>query len=386
MKFAHNRNSFLSFAFSCLFFLSLLSPIYAAGLGSGFYSARVKDISDRAYEPAIIELLDNAKESIILSMYILKPEEGGPISLLMNDLEEAIERGVSVEIYLNTREDRGAADRNILKKHLEALKKKGAKIYEFTPRYRLHDKVIIVDNQYVVEGSVNWSVSAIKSNYESAVLIDSPELAKAKLIRMRRFPLKDDDNDVRPDRPKGLEPLPEGAIVKVKKELMNNKRFFPAMVTRQANRAMDTYLLLLAESTRLGERDFFIPLEDMAVTLGIPPEWKDAALRRQVIKVLRDLENRYKLIGANLSFGKDAWVELKELPGDTFDVIGSFFAPATLTSKSQPAKFVALIKTFLEAEGKTIESFTKKELSVQFHTSEYTIRMGLAQKAGTPKK
>lgn len=214
MKFAHNRKSFLSFAFSCLFFFSLLSPICAADLENGFYPARVKDISDRAYEPAIIELLDNAKESIILSMYILKPQEKGPVNLLMNDLEEALERGVSVEIYLNTREDRGVADKNILKKHLAALTKKGAKIYEFTPRYRLHDKVIIVDSRYVVEGSVNWSISAIKSNYESAVLIDSPELAKAKLIRMRRFPLKDGDNDERPDRPKGLEPLPEGAYSK----------------------------------------------------------------------------------------------------------------------------------------------------------------------------
>lgn len=374
------KKAFLFYTLLSLFILTASSPLLAVDLGTDFYPAKVKDISDRAYEPAIIELLDNAKESIILSMYIIKPDEK-PVALLMNDLAEALDRGVSVEIYINTREDRGVESKKVLQRHLDALTQKGAKIYKFTPRYRLHDKLIIVDSRYVVDGSMNWSVSAIKTNYESAVLIDSPELAKTKLIRLRRFPLKDDDKDKpdRPDRPKGLLPLPEGAIVNVSKELLNNKNLFPTMVTRQASRSMDTYLLLLAESMRLGEKEFFIPLEDMAVALGMPNTWSDTALRRQVIKILKELRNRYKLINANFSHGKDAWVELKELPGDTFNVKGIFFTPASLVPKSQPAKFVALIKALLEAEGKKIEDFTMEELSERFHTSEWTIEKGMKE-------
>jgi len=375
-----NKRSFLVLTFLCLFILTLPPLVFALNLSGDFYPAQVKDISDRRYEPAVIELLDSAKESIVLSMYIIKAEEK-PVTLLLKDLDEALERGVRVEIYLNTKEDRGVTSREILRKRLAALIKKGAKIYEFTPNYRLHDKLIIVDEQYVVEGSMNWSVTAIKTNHESAVLIESPELAREKLLRLRRFPLRDDKNDnaQRPDRPKCLEPLPEGAVVNISKDLLYDKKLFPEMVRRQANRSMDAYLLLLAESTRLGKREFFIPLEDMAIALGMPPEWTDTALRRQAIRVLKDLQNRYKLIDVNFSYGKDAWIELKELAGDTFTAKGEFFAPSSLTLKTQPAKFVSLITKLLAAEGKNIESFSVKELSERFHTSEHTIRTGLKE-------
>ena len=49
--------SFLSFIFS---------PLSAQ---ENFLPAQVRDISDRAYEPAIIGLLDGSKESIVISMY-----------------------------------------------------------------------------------------------------------------------------------------------------------------------------------------------------------------------------------------------------------------------------------------------------------------------------
>lgn len=78
----------------------LLTPISSYALD--YHDAQVADISDRKYESAVIELLDNAKESIIISMYVIKPTTA-PIALLLNDLTEALERGVTVEIYLNTR-------------------------------------------------------------------------------------------------------------------------------------------------------------------------------------------------------------------------------------------------------------------------------------------
>ncbi len=155
-----------------------------------FSPARVKDISDRAYEGAVIKLLDGAGESIVMSMYILKALEKGPVALLVNDLSEALDRGVTVEIYLNTKFRGHSFTEETLAKPLTRLRDKGAKIYLVLPRHRLHDKLIIVDGRFVVEGSFNWSVSAIKDNFESAVLIDSPELAKVKVVRLRRLPLK----------------------------------------------------------------------------------------------------------------------------------------------------------------------------------------------------
>ncbi len=361
--------------------LLLCLPAFAAEQRSEFYPARVKDISDRAYEPAVIQLLDNAKESIVMSMYMVKPNEGGPVYLLVKDLEEALDRGVSVEIYLNTRPDHGMPPSDIMNQPLQSLINKGAKIYKFTPNVRLHDKLIIVDSRYVVDGSMNWSVAAIKSNYESAVLIDSPELAKDKLVRLRNFPLEGHEKkeSQRPDRPKALERLPADAIVSVSKELLNNKSYFAAMLKAQADRDMNTYLLLLAESSRTGEKEFFVPLEGLAVTLGISPEWTDTDMRRQMIKELKTLQDRYRLIDVNFNYGKDAWVEMKDLPGGTFKMTGDFFEPKNLISKNQPAKLILLIKALLEAEGKSIGSASVNELSKRFGISQFSIRKGMRE-------
>ena len=350
-----------------------------------FYSARVKDISDRAYEPAIIELLDNAKESIVMSLYIFNPPATGPVRLLMKDLEEALSRGVSIEIYINTRPGHGMPSGDEIDRIFLPITEKGGRIYKVTPYYLLHDKLIIVDGRYVVDGSTNWSVAALKSNYESAVLIDSPELAKTKLLRLRRFLLEGDKKDPkpRPDRPTPLEPLPKGAIVSVSADLLNNKEYFSTMLERAADRAMDMYLLLLAESFRLGENSFFISLEDMAVSLGMDRQLKDADLRRQMIKTLETLQDRYKLLNVNFSYGKDAWIELKEMPGQAFKMTGDFFDPKNLMSKSQPAKFVLLVKALLEAEGKSIRSASIPELAKRFSVSQFSIRKGLKEIGGS---
>ncbi|MGB2961069.1 MAG: hypothetical protein WBC52_01500, partial [Candidatus Omnitrophota bacterium] len=46
------------------------------------HPAQVRDISDRAYEPAVLDLIDNAKESIVISMYMIVPSEKGPMARL----------------------------------------------------------------------------------------------------------------------------------------------------------------------------------------------------------------------------------------------------------------------------------------------------------------
>ena len=70
-----------------------------------FYAGRVRDISDRGYEEAVIELIDNAKESVVIGMYHISTQlkANNPVKLLLNDLVEAEERGAQVRIYLNTK-------------------------------------------------------------------------------------------------------------------------------------------------------------------------------------------------------------------------------------------------------------------------------------------
>ena len=42
----------------------------------------------------------------------------------------------------------------------------------------MHNKIIVIDNRYVITGSLNFSTSAEESNDENVIIIDNPEIAK----------------------------------------------------------------------------------------------------------------------------------------------------------------------------------------------------------------
>lgn len=367
-------------------FFLYLPALYSAETLESFYPAEVKDISDRAYEPAVIDLLDNAKESIIISMYILKAEEKGPVSLLVNDLAEALDRGLSVEVYLNTRFSSQGDAKALKSKPLQIIQEKGAKVFLYNSRERVHDKLIIVDSRFVVEASSNWSVSALKNNFESATLIDSPQLAQVKLKRVRGIPLEGESfrNTQKLHVPKRIGIIGKEESVEFKKALLEDRNLFPRMVKARANRSMDTYLLLTAESSirqsqEKGNDLMTISLEDIAFTLKMPEEWSRSAKRRQVIRTLRKLKNRYKLIDFSLKHGKDARIELVDLQGDTFSVNSIFFEGDSLIERSASGHFVLLIEELLKNEGKALDSFSLEDLTRRFHVKKWGLQSGLKE-------
>ena len=85
----------------------------------------------------------------------------------------------------------------------------------------------------------------------------------------------------------------------------------------------------------------------------------------------------YELIKVNFHHAKDAWIEIKDLQGDTFNLKGYFFDPDFLASKSTRVKFVSLIEILLKQEGTSIGSFTKKEISKRFFINEGTLAAAL---------
>lgn len=389
--------AFITLVLALIFALTGPSRAYS----EDFHPAQVKDISDRAYGPAVADLMDNAKESIVISMYIMKPSKKDPVSLLTNDLIEAMARGVTVEIYMNGKFwSQQIMDTSNEKKEIDALKDKGALIYKVDPNYLLHDKLIIVDSRYVVEGSTNWSAAALKSNFESDTLIDSFGLAETKLERLRNLPLESDKLGKVKRRYLAGEAaaLSVDGTIEIKKILMENKNFFARMVKYHSDRDLDTYLLLLADSERWaiagkekdrargvtvpGEEAYFpVTLETMGEALEITHFgiWPATAKRQQVIKALRNLQDRYKLIDPVFQYSEDAWVKLEDLPGDTFPVENSFFDPDFLASKSTFATYVLLIKALLVSEGKTLDSYTEKELAARFHIDLGALRKGIKE-------
>jgi len=398
-------------------------------IGGGFcfaeesYPARVRDISDREYEQAVIELIDNAEESVVIGMYHISTQlkANNPVKLLLNDLVEAEERGVEVRIYLNTKFPDVSYEELVGEDEFKMLKEAGCEVY-FVPQGRkLHDKGVIVDRRYVVEGSMNWSIIALKNNFESVTLIDSPELAEKKIARLEniyRIQKEKEEAGERERRPLYVDSIIER--IEIKKALLEDERYFPGMLKSSDRRVMDLYLILAAysqkaeqsvsEIARLASRakrasvatleghlamtkglqkdEFFLRLEDAGLGLGLPESWDDESLRRQVIKALRTLQDRYDLIKVEFYHASDAHIIMLPVEGESVTVETKIIdsgrtqlssaLPRTLRPRSQRLKFLLMIKALLEKEGKGLDAVPQKEIVRRFHIAERTLEKALA--------
>jgi len=366
-----NRLSIISFLF--IFTLCLAQPIAQA---QDLYPAKVKDISDRAYGPEVAKLLDSAKHSIAISMYTLSvaAKEPNPLSLLLKDLLQARLRGVAVTLYLNTRFNYDADVRKNIEENpsLKKLQDAGCVIQLISRNRRLHDKLIIVDSRYVVEGSTNWSLSALMNNFESATLIDSPELAGVKLQRLATLPTVLDDAKAKiPPKPIYLEGLP--AQIHLSEVLITGKQYFAAMLKCGDERLMDTYLLLKAHAESSGEQEFFVDLESFGLSLGLPLEWDYTALRRQSIRALKELQKRYGLVKVSFFYGRDARVIMTDTPGAVFPIDSDIAKPDLKLKHSVRVKFLRLITAYLASKGEDAAKITDVELAGRFGCSKWTI-------------
>ncbi len=338
--------------------------------------AVVTDLSDRKYEQVLIQLLDNAKEAIVISMYSISPGTGerNPVKLLLGDLLEARKRGVSVTMYLNTRfMGTEETEESFLGNPVfKELKDAGCNIYLIPPIRKLHDKLIIIDNRYVIVGSSNWSNSALRRNFESNTLIDSPLHAQEKLKHLENVLNFVKSNSEISDTAYYLQELPEK--LSVPNELLINKQYFSRIVTRQDDRAFALYLLLLAHSQLMEEGEFFINLEDMGLSLGLPASWVYTALRKQVIRSLKNLQSRYNLINVKFFHSKDAFVRLADIPGGSFTISSNSIIQSQNSALSTRLKFLLLIEALLKSEGEDLHSITKSSLARRFNVNKTTIQ------------
>ena len=345
----------------------IIAPAYSS---DGFLSSRVKDISDRKYEEAVIDIIDSAKSSIVVSMYSINvtPRKKSPVNLFIDNLFEARERGVKVELYINTNFRNINSSHITLSPIIKELEEAGCIIHIIADHKKLHDKLVIVDKRYIAEGSTNWSISGFRVNFESSTLIDSVDLAKIKLKRLKDILIKSKLKEKHVVTPYYTNKLP--TKLKIADELLLDKKYFYQMVRRQDKRAFELYMLLLAYSKLIRKKEFFISLEDMGSSLKVSTsccEYPITTLRRQAIRSLRKLRDRYKLLDVEFFYGKNALIKLESLKKEAFSIkTSSIINPKDMTLRS---KFLLLIKAYLKANGEDIDNIAIAELSRRFGIS-----------------
>ncbi|WP_018466748.1 phospholipase D-like domain-containing protein [Calidithermus timidus] len=112
---------------------------------------------------ALLKTLRQARKEVLIAAYVLT-DRG-----VLEELEALRRRGVRVRVVIDAR--------NLVNSLDEEMKRAGIAVRKDGNPYTQHNKVIVLDDTWVVTGSYNFSASAYRSNNENLLILKSPELA-----------------------------------------------------------------------------------------------------------------------------------------------------------------------------------------------------------------
>ena len=336
-----------------------------------------EDISDRKYLDKVLALIQNSKNSVYVSMYVSNPKSDSnhPVGKLFQALTEANARGVKVNIWLNSSFDEETVlDRKKFDDFWAAAEKQGLKIQWVSSGKRLHDKLIVVDREFVVEGSTNWTATAIQRNFESASLIRSRVLANAKIERLENFPIQ---------KAEELSPLVKD-FVEVPQGLFFDENLFPQMLEKNDREAWDMYFTLLFMRKAQGAGTWEIKSEDIASVIGVDPAKKSSKTR--IRKVLLRLEKKYGLITFDTLKKQNAFkISLTEAVFQSdfkpVRVPVAFYQYGFQKKWPLPAQYAYCISLIMESESKARPYWMSPayQLAERFNVDQDSLREGLTE-------
>ncbi|MDP2943907.1 MAG: phospholipase D-like domain-containing protein [Candidatus Omnitrophota bacterium] len=362
-------NRFINLSLS--FFLLFLSSSFAL-------TVDIADISDNKYFDVVNQELKEAKKSIYVAMYSIYIDPSNPQSppsLLLQDLIDAKNRGLTVKVYLDKSIPFGELA------HLEGLQSKNEAAYWFlsqagvdvwyvVPNLRLHDKLIIIDEEIVISGSPNWSYSSLTRNSENADLIRSPEYAGIKLENLNQLKTIKEP----PAEPAYLSKL------RVSNGFLLSRGLAPRMVNRSQNTLFDLYLFLLKEFQDRNLLQFSIDYEKTAPVVGLSAKhWRSPY---EINRLLRKLSKEYKLIKVEFKRGSSAKVRVSSFPQKAYlNIPYAYWDYGWNKKLSLRAKFMYLLNIYKQetSDIKPWWSLARDFLSKDFHTSVYTITRGMRE-------
>ncbi len=133
----------------------------------------------RSFASMIKEVIEECRNSLSLTIYTISDEE------IVRSIKNALERGVSVEIFVYYPNDSTA---NESTKNIFALEKdyNNLLLHRISDKL-LHAKVIVADGKRFITGSANATFSGMVTNYELGLLIEDRKVAYRILDLLRRI-------------------------------------------------------------------------------------------------------------------------------------------------------------------------------------------------------
>ena len=141
-------------------------------------SASARYLADEEYLPVLLDLIRNAHQSVLVSMYVIgDPQKDQPnLDQLTTALTQAARRGVYVHLLLHMPQSETASMNQIHMDWAENLRARDIDVRLHIPAVPVHAKIIVVDLAKVLIGSHNWSEGALSGQkvLESALLLVLP--------------------------------------------------------------------------------------------------------------------------------------------------------------------------------------------------------------------
>ncbi len=121
---------------------------------------------DKTVEKALVPLIENAQSYIYLPVFVITHKK------LTQALIDAKKRGVDVKIILDATSVRSNHTTH------EILREAGIPLKTENYAGKVHNKSMIIDDKYVITGSMNFSNSGENRNDENCLVIENSDLAK----------------------------------------------------------------------------------------------------------------------------------------------------------------------------------------------------------------
>lgn len=133
----------------------------------------------RSFSSVVEEAVSQTRNSLVMTIYVITDMN------IVRSIESALEKGVSVEIYMYShssfQSSRAVNRINNLEKEFSYMK-----VHRFENEV-LHAKVLVSDRKRVITGSANPTFGGMVKNYEIGFLIEDESIAHETLKLLRRL-------------------------------------------------------------------------------------------------------------------------------------------------------------------------------------------------------
>lgn len=130
---------------------------------------------DDNVEKNILKRIRDAKKEIVVMAFSFTSD------IIGNELINASERGVKIRVLF---ERRGAGTSY---SEFSKLKAAGIDVKKDKNYYNMHHKVMIIDREWTITGSYNFSKNAAKYNDENIIIINSKDIAEKYLMEFTKL-------------------------------------------------------------------------------------------------------------------------------------------------------------------------------------------------------